>query len=84
MGVVANDVMKFVGHFDKFGTLGRRCNYSYITLAPKVKDPSTLSDYRPISLIGCMYKIISKLLTTRIKSVVGGGTIDICGRTKYT
>lgn len=80
--------MDFFGHFEEFGTLGRRCNSFCISLAPKVKDPSTLSDYMPIILIGCVYRIISKLLDTRIKTVVGkivgGGSIGICCRAKYT
>jgi len=40
-------------------------------LIPKVKDPLALNDYRPISLIGSVYKIIAKALALRIKSVIG-------------
>lgn len=69
--VLKEDVFKFVLHFDKFGTIARGCNSSFITLAPKIKDPSSLSYYRPISLICCMYKIISKALATRLKAVIG-------------
>lgn len=69
---VKTDVMNFILHFDKFGTIARGCNSSFISLVPKVKDPSSLSDYRPISLIGCMYKIISKVLALRLKKVIGG------------
>lgn len=72
-----DDVMKCVFHFDKYGTLARGCNSSFITLAPKVKDPTSLSDYRLISLIGCIYKIISKLLATRLKKVIGGIIGDV-------
>ncbi|XP_076945024.1 uncharacterized protein LOC143615917 [Bidens hawaiensis] len=38
------------------------CLSSFITLIPKSKDPGGLNDYRPISLIGCMNKVISKVL----------------------
>lgn len=31
----------------------------------------SLGDYRPISLIGCMYKIVSKILASRLKQVIG-------------
>ena len=33
-------------------------------------DPQFLNDYRPISLIGCMYKIVTKLLAKRMKKVM--------------
>lgn len=36
-------------------------------MIPKVKDPLLISDFRPISLISCYYKIIAKMLTERIK-----------------
>lgn len=64
--------MNFVSHFDKFGSLTCGCNSLFITLAPKIKDPSSIGDYRPISLIGCMYKIISEILAIRLKYVIGG------------
>ncbi|GKA87631.1 putative ribonuclease H-like domain-containing protein [Tanacetum coccineum] len=55
--------------------LGNRCNASFVVLIPKKNDPLGFSDYRHISLIRCVYKIISKLLASRlawvIDSVVG-------------
>lgn len=45
-------------------------NASFITLLPKVPDPQTLNDFRPISLIGCIYKIVAKLLSNRLKKVL--------------
>nr|GEW71103.1 reverse transcriptase domain, reverse transcriptase zinc-binding domain protein [Tanacetum cinerariifolium] len=39
--------------------------------AKEVVDPIGLGDFRPISLIGCYYKIITKMLAGRVKRVVG-------------
>ncbi|GJX43860.1 putative RNA-directed DNA polymerase, partial [Tanacetum coccineum] len=39
-------------------------------LIPKNSDPDDLGDYRPISLIGCMYKVLSKLLSRRLCKVI--------------
>ncbi|XP_057444637.1 uncharacterized protein LOC130736879 [Lotus japonicus] len=36
-----------------------------------VNSPHSLNEFRPISLIGCIYKVVSKLLATRLKSVIG-------------
>ncbi|KAL7615746.1 hypothetical protein Lser_V15G00843 [Lactuca serriola] len=37
-------------------------NSSFTTLIPKVKDPILVNDFRPISLIGIIFKIIAKTL----------------------
>lgn len=68
--IIQADIMKFVKHFDEFGSFSRGSNSSFISLFPKVKDTLTLSDYRPISLIGCLYKIIAKTLASRMKLVL--------------
>ncbi|XP_058784431.1 uncharacterized protein LOC131659235 [Vicia villosa] len=43
---------------------------SFLTLIPKCKNPLSLDDYRPICLVGCMYKVVAKLLAGRLKGVL--------------
>jgi hypothetical protein len=43
----------------------------FLALIPKVNSPETLGDFRPISLLGCIYKLIAKVLTARLAKVVG-------------
>ncbi|GKD63582.1 RNA-directed DNA polymerase, eukaryota, reverse transcriptase zinc-binding domain protein [Tanacetum coccineum] len=43
---------------------------SLITLVPKSKTPQRVSDYRPIACCNTIYKIMSKILTNRIKSAL--------------
>jgi hypothetical protein len=31
-----------------------------------------LTDFRPIALVGCLYKILSKVLANRLRKVIGG------------
>src|ERR1041385_8056221 len=42
-------------------------NASFITLIPKIDAPSTTNDFRPISLLNCTIKIITKLLANRLQ-----------------
>lgn len=44
-------------------------NSSFKALIPKKKN--SLRDFIPISLVGCTYKMVSKLLANRIKTVIG-------------
>ena len=42
-------------------------NQTHITLIPKIKGPETIGNYRLISLCNSVYKIISKIIVTRIR-----------------
>ena len=53
---------------------------SFITFVPKVQDPISLDQYRSISLMGSLYKIITKVLSCRIKKVLPE-VIDDCQTT---
>ncbi|RDX70990.1 hypothetical protein CR513_49710, partial [Mucuna pruriens] len=46
-------------------------DHFFLGLIPKVDHQSCLSEYKPISLIGSIYKFISKLLALRLKRVLG-------------
>ena len=41
-----------------------------ICLIPKEQDATVIQKFRPISLVDCCYKIISKILTTRLTDIM--------------
>lgn len=62
--------MLFMEDFHLNGRIVKGGNPFLVTLISKKSNASPLSDYRPISLIGCMYKIVAKVLANRLGKVV--------------
>lgn len=59
-----------INKFHKFGRLVKDINPCFVVLIPEKEANVELSDYRPISLIGGIYKIISKILAKRMSCVL--------------
>jgi len=59
--------------FDRFHhneCLPRGFSSYFITLIPKTFDSHSLREYRPISLLGSIYKLVAKDLATRLAAVM--------------
>jgi hypothetical protein len=69
--ILKDDIMWFVSEFHHSGKLTKGINSTFIALIPKVECPWKLNDFRPISLVGSLYKILAKLLVNRLKGVIG-------------
>jgi hypothetical protein len=54
-------------------------NGSHITLLPKMDNPSSVSDFRPISLLNTSIKILTKLLANRLQLVI----MDLIHQNQY-
>ncbi|GJW13276.1 RNA-directed DNA polymerase, eukaryota [Tanacetum coccineum] len=68
--IIDKDVFHAVLEFFESGHIPRVCNASFIALIPKVHDAKIVKDFRPISLIGSIYKIIAKILANRLCNVL--------------
>jgi len=69
--LLQDDLMRFLVEFHRNGKLTKGWNSTFIALIPKVSSPQRLNDFRPISLVGCVYKVLAKVLANRLRSVVG-------------
>nr|GEW79874.1 RNA-directed DNA polymerase, eukaryota [Tanacetum cinerariifolium] len=52
------------------GSFSKGYNSSFIALIPKVIDVEFVNDYRPISLIGSVYKFVTKIMANRLAFVI--------------
>ncbi|XP_028052004.1 uncharacterized protein LOC114256537 [Camellia sinensis] len=68
--IVKFDVLHFMREFHQNASLVGGIISSFIVLIPKNDSPSCLEEYRLISLIGSMYKILAKVLSNRMKQVM--------------
>ena len=68
--MVGADVLNCVLSFLNGGDFPSKLNYTYIVLIPKVQNPESMSQFRPISLCNVLYKIISKVLANRLKIIL--------------
>lgn len=68
--VIGGDIIKFVRHFFIYGSFLKSNNTIWVTLIQKVTNPLTIDDFRPISVVSHLYKIISKILSNKLKHVM--------------
>jgi hypothetical protein len=68
--IVGNDVTASILSCLKDGSLLKKINHTHICLIPKVQNPESMKDYRPISLCNVVYKIIAKVLANRLKKIL--------------
>ncbi|GJS80861.1 RNA-directed DNA polymerase, eukaryota, reverse transcriptase zinc-binding domain protein [Tanacetum coccineum] len=73
------NVVDAANHFFNNGFCPKGGNSSFIALIPKTQGAKLVKDFRPISLIGSMYKIVAKILANRIVIVMG----DLVNEVKY-
>jgi len=74
--MLKEDVMRFLVEFHRNGKLTKGINSTFIARIPKVDNPQSLNDFRPISLVGSLYKILAKVLANRLRLIIGSVISD--------
>lgn len=68
--MLRSDIMQIFDSLYK-GTLQlHKINNAFITFIPKKDGASTVEDYRPISLLNEIYKIVTKVIASHLNSVI--------------
>ena len=62
--------MAFFDHFHRSSEFERSLNASFLSLIPKKNNALNIKDFRPISLVGNVYKLLSKVLANRLRQVI--------------
>ena len=70
-GIVKPDLIAVFHHFFANGQFEKSLNATFITLIPKKHAANEIRDFRPISLVRGVYKIIAKVLANRLRLVMG-------------
>ena len=82
--VVKEKVMGFFRDFHNHGRFVKSLNATFLVLMPKKGGVEDLKDFKPISLVGSLYKLLVKVLANRLKKmiskVVSFFSECICGR----
>ena len=63
--------MGFIREFHEHGRFVRSLNSTFLVLVLKKGGAKDLRDFRSISLVGGLYKLLTKVLANRLKKVVG-------------
>ena len=66
-GIFGKDICKVVLEFLNGKGRLSKLNHTNVVLIPKNSSPSTVKDFKLISLCNVLYKIISKMLVNRLK-----------------
>ena len=67
---IGSSVIREIQDFFSFGILSPTLNETHVRLIPKIHSAKRVDEYRPIALCNVYYKIISKLLSLRLKPVL--------------
>nr|XP_025636143.1 uncharacterized protein LOC112730265 [Arachis hypogaea] len=73
-GKIGPEFTTAVMDFFQSAELPRDSNVTWVTLAPKFVEAREIKDLWPISMVGCVYKVISKVLVRRMRRI----QVEVC------
>lgn len=74
--IVGDDVIEALLLVLSLGHLLQKMNYIHIVLIPKINEPQSVANYRPISLANLISKIVSKVVANWLKLILPNVIFD--------
>lgn len=74
--IIKKDLIEVFEEFYERGTINKCMNETFLVLIPK-EEVTNFSDFKPISLVSSLYKIIAKVLSIRLHGVMEGWCLVI-------
>ena len=68
---IKEEILEMFKDFYDHSSFLKSLNNTFLVLIPKKSGAEDLRDFRPISLLGGLYKLLAKVLANRLKKVVG-------------
>lgn len=66
---IRDKVLECFANFEHIHNLPKGFNSSFLALIPKVVSPQNVQDYRPISLLNSLPKLLTKVLANRLEKL---------------
>ncbi|XP_060972261.1 uncharacterized protein LOC133038194 [Cannabis sativa] len=70
--IVGENVVEAIQKVFQAGEMDPRLNYNFICLIPKVDCPESIYQFRPISLCNFLYKVVTKIISNRLRPFMDG------------
>jgi len=65
--ILGLDLLNVIKESRTFGRVIGSVNATFLSLIPKVSNPVTFNEFKPISLCNFIYKVITKIIASRVK-----------------
>lgn len=74
--IIGEDFQNLILEFFQNGSISKKMNMTWLTLILKFEGAKDMKDFRPINMVGNVYKVMAKLLSRRLLSVMGSLVVE--------
>lgn len=74
--MIGTDLLQVIEDTRITGRIPASFNSTFIALIPKSDNPTSLNDFRSVSLCNCIYKVVAKIIARRFKKILSANISD--------